>query len=68
YPEVEFREVHRTADPAEALIDASETARLVVVGTRGLSAAKALVLRSVSTALVEHAHCPVAVVPIEDAH
>jgi nucleotide-binding universal stress UspA family protein len=68
YPEVEFHEVHRTADPAEALIDASEAARLVVVGTRGLSAAKALVLRSVSTALVEHAHCPVAVVPIEHDH
>ena len=68
YPEVEFHEVHRTADPAEGLIEASETARLVVVGTRRLSAAKALVLRSVSTSLVEHAHCPVAVVPTEAAH
>ena len=62
YPDVDFREAHRTADPAEALIDASETAKLVVVGARGLGAAKAFVLRSVSTALVEHAHCPVAVV------
>lgn len=62
YPDVEFREIHRTADPAEALIEASETAKLVVVGSRGLGAAKALVLRSVSTALAEHAHCPVAVV------
>jgi nucleotide-binding universal stress UspA family protein len=62
YPDVEFREMHRTADPAEALIEASETAKLVVVGARKLGAAKALVLRSVSTALVEHAHCPVAVV------
>lgn len=62
YPDVEFHETHRTTDPAEALIEASETARLVVVGTRNLSAAKAMVLRSVSTALVEHAHCPVAVV------
>lgn len=62
YPEVVFRETHRTADPAEALIDASETARLVVVGARKLRGAKAMVLRSVSTALVEHAHCPVAVI------
>jgi nucleotide-binding universal stress UspA family protein len=62
YPEVDFREIHRTADPAEALIEASETAKLVVVGTRRMGAAKAFVLRSVSTALVEHAHCPVAVV------
>lgn len=62
YPDVELRETHRTADPAEALIEASGSARLVVVGSRNLSAAKAIVLRSVSTALVEHAHCPVAVV------
>lgn len=62
YPDVEVHERHRTTDPAEALIEASETARLVVVGSRNLSVAKAIVLRSVSTALVEHAHCPVAVV------
>lgn len=62
YPEVEFHEVHRSADPAEALIDASESAQLVVVGARKMGAAKAMVLRSISTALVEHAHCPVAVV------
>lgn len=62
YPDVEFREVHRTADPAEALIEASDTARLVVVGGRMMGAAKAILLRSVSTALVEHAHSPVAVV------
>ena len=62
YPEVDFRETHRTADPAKALIDASETAELVVVGARRMGAAQALVLRSVSTALVEHAHCPVAVI------
>lgn len=62
YPEVEFHEVHRSADPAEALIDASGSAQLVVVGARKMGAAKAMVLRSISTALVEHAHCPVAVV------
>lgn len=62
YPDVEFRETHRTTDPAEALIEASGTAELVVVGTRELRGAKAVFLRSVSTALVEHAHCPVAVV------
>ena len=53
YPDVEFREVHRTADPAEALIDASESAKLVVVGGRKHGAARAFLLRSVSTALVE---------------
>ncbi|MGH3479051.1 MAG: universal stress protein [Nocardioidaceae bacterium] len=62
YPDVEFRESHRSADPAEALVEASESAELVVVGARKMGSAKAILLRSVSTALVEHAHCPVAVV------
>jgi nucleotide-binding universal stress UspA family protein len=67
YPDVEYRSIHRTADPAEALIEASESAELVVVGTRRISAAKAIVFRSVSTALIEHAHSPVAVVHTESA-
>lgn len=62
YPDVEYREEHRAADPAEALIEASRSAGLVVVGSRRLGTAKAVLMRSVSTALVEHAHCPVAVV------
>jgi nucleotide-binding universal stress UspA family protein len=62
YPDVELDVTHRSTDPAEALIEASETARLVVVGARHRSAARALVLRSISTALVEHSRCPVAVV------
>lgn len=62
YPDVEFRDVHRSQDPAAALIEASETARLLVVGSRHLGAATSFLLRSVSTPLVEHAHCPVAVV------
>jgi nucleotide-binding universal stress UspA family protein len=68
YPDVELHETHRTTDPAEALIEASANARLVVVGARNLSAAKAIVLRSVSTSLVEHAHCPVAVVHTRGHH
>lgn len=62
FADVEFRDAHRSSDPAKALIDASESSRLVVVGARHLSAAGSLLLRSVSTSLVEHAHCPVAVV------
>lgn len=61
YPEVEVREEHHSGDPAVALVEASQTAKLVVVGARGLGAARAVLLRSVSTALVEHAACPVAV-------
>jgi nucleotide-binding universal stress UspA family protein len=62
FPDVEFRDAHRSTDPAKALIEASESARLVVVGARHHRAAGSLLLRSVSTSLVEHAHCPVAVV------
>jgi nucleotide-binding universal stress UspA family protein len=65
YPDVELEVTHRSTDPAEALIEASETARLVVVGARHRSAARALVLRSISTALVEHSRCPVAVVHVK---
>lgn len=62
FSDVEFRDVHRSTDPAKALIEASQSARLVVVGSRHHGAARARLLRSVSTALVEHAHSPVAVV------
>lgn len=62
FPDVEFRDTHRSTDPAKALIEASESSRLVVVGGRHHGAAASLLLRSVSTSLVEHAHCPVAVV------
>jgi nucleotide-binding universal stress UspA family protein len=41
---------------------ASHRSELLVVGSRGLSAAKRLVLGSVSSALVSHAPCPVLVV------
>ncbi|CAM3634928.1 universal stress protein [Smaragdicoccus niigatensis] len=45
-----------------ALITQSKDARLVVVGSRGLSAFGRGLLGSVSSALPQHAHCPVAVV------
>lgn len=54
------------AAPAAALIDASRTAGMVVVGSRGRGAVARTVLGSVSTAMVHRAHCPVAV--IHDSH
>jgi nucleotide-binding universal stress UspA family protein len=48
--------------PAEALIEASEGADLLVVGSRGLGGFKGLLLGSVSEQCSHHAGCPVTIV------
>ena len=61
---VKVRAVERKGDPAAMIVDEAEKehTELIVVGTRGLSAAKRMVLGSVSTAVVQHAPCSVLVV------
>ncbi|UXA20567.1 universal stress protein [Mycobacterium sp. SMC-4] len=44
------------------LLDLSQAADMVVVGSRGLNGLERLLLGSTSAALVHHAHCPVAVI------
>lgn len=49
-------------DAREALLDLSDTASIMVLGTRGLGPVRRLLLGSVSTAVSEYASSPVAVV------
>ncbi|PVG81678.1 universal stress protein [Nocardioides gansuensis] len=58
--EISLQPVHQR--PAQALLDASRTAAMVVVGSRGRGGFAGLRLGSVSEKLVRHSHCPVTVV------
>jgi nucleotide-binding universal stress UspA family protein len=49
--------------PAQALIDASKSADLIVIGSRGTGGFATLRLGSISSQVVHHAACPVVIVP-----
>lgn len=55
------------ASPAHALISASETADVVIVGSRGLGGFRSLLLGSVADQCTRHCVCPVVVVRPEPA-
>ena len=64
YPDVEVHETVAHGLPEVLLATAGETRELVVVGAHQGSKAQQLMFGSVSLHVVEHAHCPVAVVPL----
>jgi nucleotide-binding universal stress UspA family protein len=62
HPDVPVRVEVRHARAAHALVEASGSAQMVVVGARGRGGMSGLLLGSVSQALLHHARCPVAVI------
>jgi nucleotide-binding universal stress UspA family protein len=62
YPDVKVTTEAIPVAPQRALADASQSAALVVVGSRGLGAFAGLLLGSVSQSVLHHAQCTVAVV------
>ena len=50
-------------EPVRALVAASARVDLLVMGSRGLGARRAVILGSVSRKLVDQAACPVLVIP-----
>jgi len=52
--------------PVEELINASKEAELIVLGSRGAGGFTRLMLGSTAGQVVQHAHCPVVIVPPED--
>ncbi|PZS32363.1 MAG: universal stress protein [Pseudonocardiales bacterium] len=62
HPDLEIAVDLQHANPAWALIEQSHTARLVVLGSRGLGGISGMLAGSTAVALVAHGHCPVAVI------
>ena len=62
---IELERMVAPESPAQALIQASEGADLVVVGSRGLGGFRGLLLGGVAQQVAHHAKCPVVIVPHE---
>ncbi|MFY9331797.1 MAG: universal stress protein [Candidatus Nanopelagicales bacterium] len=67
HPGLDVSETVSVGNSAACLIDASKSAALVVVGSRGMGGFKGLILGSTGIQVAAHAQCPVAVVRGEPA-
>jgi nucleotide-binding universal stress UspA family protein len=65
-PGVPLRTIVAEGDPTESLVEASREADLLVLGIRGRSPFKGLLLGSVSQGAAATAHCPVVLVKLTD--
>ena len=63
YPMLECEEKVVAGQPAKAILELAKDASLIVVGSRGHGGFSGLLLGSVSQQVVQHAPCPVVVVP-----
>ncbi|MGN9895050.1 universal stress protein [Micromonospora sp. L31] len=61
FPDVDIDIEVAPGNPAAALVEASRSAQLVVVGSRGLGGLRGMLLGSVSQQLLQHSSCPVVV-------
>jgi nucleotide-binding universal stress UspA family protein len=69
HPEIECEGVALEGQPAHVLIQECEKANayMIVVGNRGQGGFASLLLGSVSQQVIQHANCPVLVVPHPEA-
>jgi len=63
YPDLEVEARSRPGHAAQVLLEESEHAEVVVLGSRGAGGFAGLVLGSTTLHVASHAHCPVVAVP-----
>ncbi|SEN78216.1 universal stress protein [Actinacidiphila rubida] len=64
YPDVAVSQEILSGNPAAVLASASERARCLVVGSRGLGGFRGMLLGSTSRALIHHTDCPLVIAPL----
>lgn len=67
HPHLQVETVLLEGSPAPALIEETEQARMVVLGSRGLGGFTGMLVGSVAVQVSSHAHCPIVVVPPDTA-